>query len=473
VLVDAQLGADGAFSALAREAHDVLIVTRVAAQAITEAYACMKRLHFAHAVAQFRVLTNHVGSHADAKTAFDNLAGVASRYLTVSIADAGCVSADPLVEHARELMHTAVDAFPSSVAARDYRQIAGDLLYWPMRPRPAPAAPCTGAASRLTRPVRRTPRERHRKERAMMYNAQGKMTQADVLAQYAPLVRRLGLQLVAKMPASVDLDDLIQAGMIGLMDAAGRYKEDQGAQFETYATQRIRGAMLDELRSNDWLPRSLRKTSREVEHAVHQVEQQLGRSASEAEIAQHLKMPLDEYQEMLQDLHGSQLIYYEDFDRAADDEPFLDRYRVDHADPLSALLDDHLRGALVDAIDRLPEREAADVAVLRARAESARDRRGARSERVARVPAAQPGGRAPARGCASRRGSARRTERQRRASRAPTPRVPPARPTPISRHDLLQSFRFPRSVATDRLCPPGSESFTKQPCGEIRAGSAS
>ncbi|TDA43677.1 RNA polymerase sigma factor FliA [Burkholderia pyrrocinia] len=191
----------------------------------------------------------------------------------------------------------------------------------------------------------------------MMYNAQGKMSQADVLAQYAPLVRRLGLQLVAKMPASVDLDDLIQAGMIGLMDAAGRYTDDQGAQVETYATQRIRGAMLDELRSNDWLPRSLRKTSREVEHAVHQVEQHLGRSASETEIALHLNMPLDEYQGMLQDLHGSQLIYYEDFDRAADDEPFLDRYRVDHADPLSALLDEHLREALVEAIERLPERE--------------------------------------------------------------------------------------------------------------------
>jgi RNA polymerase sigma factor for flagellar operon FliA len=86
-------------------------------------------------------------------------------------------------------------------------------------------------------------------------------------------VRRLGLQLVAKMPASVDLDDLIQAGMIGLLDAASRYKEDQGAQFETYASQRIRGAMLDELRSNDWLPRSLRRTSREVETAVHKVEQ--------------------------------------------------------------------------------------------------------------------------------------------------------------------------------------------------------
>ncbi|MDS0792906.1 MinD/ParA family protein [Burkholderia pseudomultivorans] len=135
VLVDAHLGADGTLSALAREAHDVLVVTRVAAQAITEAYACMKRLHFAHAIAQFRVLTNHVGSPVDAKTAFDNLAGVASRYLTVSIADAGCVSADPLVEHARALTRTAVDAFPSSAAARDYRQIAADLLYWPMRPR--------------------------------------------------------------------------------------------------------------------------------------------------------------------------------------------------------------------------------------------------------------------------------------------------------------------------------------------------
>jgi len=155
----------------------------------------------------------------------------------------------------------------------------------------------------------------------------------------------------------VDLDDLIQAGMIGLMDAAGRYKEDQGAQFETYASQRIRGSMLDELRNNDWLPRSMRKTSREVEHAVHEVEQQLGRAPLEAEIAGHMKLPLDEYQTLLQELHGSQLIYYEDFDRGGDDEPFLDRFCVDRADPLSSLLDEHLRAALIDAIERLPDRE--------------------------------------------------------------------------------------------------------------------
>jgi RNA polymerase sigma factor for flagellar operon FliA len=170
-------------------------------------------------------------------------------------------------------------------------------------------------------------------------------------------VQRLGLQLVAKLPSSVDLDDLLQAGMLGLLDAASRYQEDQGAQFETYATQRIRGAMLDELRSNDWLPRSLRKTSRDVEHAVHQAEQRLGRSASEQEIAEQMKLPLEAYQAILQDLHGSQLLYYEDFERSVDDEPFLDRHCGSSSDVLDALLDEGLRQALVEAIKRLPERD--------------------------------------------------------------------------------------------------------------------
>ena len=170
-------------------------------------------------------------------------------------------------------------------------------------------------------------------------------------------MQRLGLQLVAKLPSSVDLDDLLQAGMLGLLDAASRYQEDQGAQFETYATQRIRGAMLDELRSNDWLPRSLRKTSRDVEHAVHQAEQRLGRSASEQEIAEQMKLPLEAYQAILQDLHGSQLLYYEDFERSVDDEPFLDRHCGSSSDVLDALLDEGLRQALVEAIKRLPERD--------------------------------------------------------------------------------------------------------------------
>ncbi len=190
-----------------------------------------------------------------------------------------------------------------------------------------------------------------------MYTATGKLTQQDTAMKYAPLVRRIALHIVAKLPSSVDLDDLIQAGMIGLLDAANRYKGELGAQFETYASQRIRGAILDQLRDNDWLPRSLRRSSRQVERAVHEVEQRVGRSPSESEIAAHMDVPLAEYQSMLQELHGSQLFYYEDFEREGGDESFLDRHCVDRSDPLATLMDGAFRGALVDAIDRLPERE--------------------------------------------------------------------------------------------------------------------
>ncbi|VVE18020.1 RNA polymerase sigma70 [Pandoraea eparura] len=190
-----------------------------------------------------------------------------------------------------------------------------------------------------------------------MYTARGKVDTNDTLTQYAPLVRRLALQLMAKLPASVELEDLIQAGMLGLLDAANRYQETQGAQFETYASQRIRGAMLDELRELDWASRGIRKTARQIEKAVQRLEQRLGRGPSESEIAGEMSIGLAEYQQMLQDVHGCQLVYYEDFD-SADDEPFIDRICADPgADPLTMLLDEGLRGGVIDAIERLPERE--------------------------------------------------------------------------------------------------------------------
>ena len=137
VLIDAQLDRHGALSSLAAQAHDFLIVTRVAASAITEAYACIKRMHYAHAIGQFRVLINHVQNAADAEVAFDNLSGVASRYLAVSLVQAGYVSEDARVTRAKELSRCAVEAFPATAAARDYRQIAAELLHWPMRPAPS------------------------------------------------------------------------------------------------------------------------------------------------------------------------------------------------------------------------------------------------------------------------------------------------------------------------------------------------
>lgn len=144
VLIDAQLDAEGALSPLAMHAHDVLLVMRIGAQAITDAYACLKRLHFAHAIAQFRVLANHVSSAADAQAAIENLAGVASRYLNVSLDSAGHVAADPHMARALQLARCIVDAFPSTAAARDFRRLAAELPHWPMRPAvsalsPAPA----------------------------------------------------------------------------------------------------------------------------------------------------------------------------------------------------------------------------------------------------------------------------------------------------------------------------------------------
>ncbi len=131
VLIDTQLDRHSALSSLAAQAHDFLMVTRVAASAITEAYACMKRLHYAHAIPQFRVLIKHVQDPANAAVAFENLSGVASRYLAVSLVQAGYVSEDARVARAKELSRCAVEAFPAT--ARDYRRIAAELLFWPMR----------------------------------------------------------------------------------------------------------------------------------------------------------------------------------------------------------------------------------------------------------------------------------------------------------------------------------------------------
>lgn len=159
------------------------------------------------------------------------------------------------------------------------------------------------------------------------------------------------------MLVSVDFDDLIQVGMIGLMDVVGCYKEDQGVQFEIYVMQCICGVMFDELCSNDWLLCSLCKMLCEVEYVVYQVEQYFGCLVSEIEIVQYLNMLFDEYQGMLQDLYGSQFIYYEDFDCVVDDELFFDCYCVDYVDLLLVLFDEYLCEVFVEVIEWLLECE--------------------------------------------------------------------------------------------------------------------
>ncbi|ADV01582.1 RNA polymerase sigma factor FliA [Alicycliphilus denitrificans] len=192
-----------------------------------------------------------------------------------------------------------------------------------------------------------------------MYTAKGQLDRDALFHQHLPLVRRIAHHMIAKLPPNVELDDLVQVGMIGLTDALSRYEAAQGVQFETFASQRIRGAMLDELRDGDWMSRGARKSQKEIEQALHRVEQRLGRSPMESEIAAELGMDLADYQALLGKVRGTQLVYLEDMGGGEEgEEGFLDRHVADEgADPMAVLRDQRLRTSLVAAIKQLPERE--------------------------------------------------------------------------------------------------------------------
>jgi len=190
-----------------------------------------------------------------------------------------------------------------------------------------------------------------------MYNAAGQLNRDQLVQRFVPLVKRIAYHLMARLPAGVQVDDLIQNGMLGLLDAISRFEATMGAQFEAYAAQRVRGAMLDGLRENDWLPRSLRSDCRRIEVAIARLEQEHGRAPTEKELADSLGMALADYQRMLQDARGHQLVYLEDM-VAERGEDFLERHLVDaDADPSKLLEEETFRRLLVHAIDGLPERE--------------------------------------------------------------------------------------------------------------------
>lgn len=144
------------------------------------------------------------------------------------------------------------------------------------------------------------------------YSKVNQQTQETLVKSHALLVKRIAHHLLGRLPQSVQLDDLIQAGMLGLLEAARHYDASKGASFETYAGIRIRGHMLDEVRRNDWVPRSVYRNSRMISEAVKHVEHRLGREAKDSEVASELGIPLNEYHEMLQDSHSSHLYGFED-----------------------------------------------------------------------------------------------------------------------------------------------------------------
>jgi RNA polymerase sigma factor FliA len=170
----------------------------------------------------------------------------------------------------------------------------------------------------------------------------------SLVLQHAELVKRIAYHLAGKLPPSVEVDDLIQAGMLGLLEAAANYAADRGASFETYAGIRIRGAMIDALRKLDWAPRSVHRKARAVIAVMQDIERRTGRDARDAEIAQAMGVSLDEYHAIVQDAASCRLASLDDAVASA---------AAGTADPFREAADERFRAALSEAIEGLPERE--------------------------------------------------------------------------------------------------------------------
>ncbi len=179
--------------------------------------------------------------------------------------------------------------------------------------------------------------------------------QDEIVSQHASLVKRIAYHLMSRLPACVQVEDLIQSGMIGLLEASKNYDPSQGASFETYAGIRIRGSMLDEIRKGDWAPRSLHRKVREISQAIRQIEGEQGREAKDTEVAERLDLSLAEYHQVLQDASSHQILSFEDLQ--SKDAGMSDGLSEKIAGPLESAMEEDTKAILAKAIETLPERE--------------------------------------------------------------------------------------------------------------------
>lgn len=192
---------------------------------------------------------------------------------------------------------------------------------------------------------------------AVTYDQHGKFnSQQAFIERYSVLVKRIAHHLLGRLPPSVQVEDLIQAGMIGLIEAQQNYDGSKGASFETYAGIRIRGAMLDDMRKGDWVPRSVHKNNREINQAIAALEGILNRDPSDSEVAEHLGMTLSQYHSALTDINCSKLVGIEDL--GVSDDVISPADESDSTNPFKDVADEAFRKTLVESIKQLPEREA-------------------------------------------------------------------------------------------------------------------
>ncbi len=182
-----------------------------------------------------------------------------------------------------------------------------------------------------------------------------KDTRDELVTRHATLVKRIAYHLLSRLPSCVQAEDLIQAGMIGLLEAARNYDASQGASFETYAGIRIRGSMLDEIRKGDWAPRSLHRKIREISQAIREIEAKHSRDAKDTEVAEQLNMPLNEYHRTLREASTHQILSFDDL--PSKEAKMAEGLSGKLPGPLENLISDDMKQVLAKAIESLPERE--------------------------------------------------------------------------------------------------------------------
>lgn len=186
-------------------------------------------------------------------------------------------------------------------------------------------------------------------------------TPDELLEEYLPLVRYHADQLMRRTPDSIELDDLINAGVLGLLDGAQRFDHNREVQFKTFVSYRVRGAMIDYLRAFDWMPRGLRDHAKEMQVAFHELEQQYGRPADEVEIAKHLGITLDEYRLRLNQVRSMSVVHFDDLPITGNQDEDLSILETLEGDPMlmpesqNSML--QFVGMLAEAISALPPRE--------------------------------------------------------------------------------------------------------------------
>ncbi len=188
-----------------------------------------------------------------------------------------------------------------------------------------------------------------------MYSSADKLIADQLIEKYAPLVKKIAYHMSARLPADVHIDDIIQSGLIGLLNAGKNYDAKQGAQFETYATIRIRGAILDEVRRAGWAPKSVHKKARDLSAAIQEIERRTGRDARDIEIAQQMGVPIEKYYQILQDGNACRMLNFDDL--GIDDSQSLGFFEDKSKNVVDKIVEHEFRQQLAENIASLPERE--------------------------------------------------------------------------------------------------------------------